>query len=61
MIWHVPNDEKVRSWRDQAYLQYYTSNNFLGDVGGNLQTMYAKHYAMENVPSAGERLWPANS
>nr|XP_039259439.1 intelectin-1-like [Styela clava] len=48
MLWHTPNDTPVGSFDSEAFIKYHTSNGFLQRYGGNLQTLYSKHYPMRS-------------
>ena len=52
MIWHILNNNIVQDWSNQSFLQYYTSNNFLTNYGGNLQTIYLKYLPLVNLNSS---------
>jgi len=57
MIWHILNNNIVQDWSNQSFLQYYTSNNFLTNYGGNLQTIYLKYLPLVNLNTSGSSLF----
>ncbi|XP_078489396.1 uncharacterized protein LOC100179075 isoform X2 [Ciona intestinalis] len=58
MLRHVPNKTPVDQSKSFASLQYHTSNNFLGEHGGNLFTTYTRHYPMN--PKSTVVTFPSN-
>jgi len=54
MVWHVPNGVDISQWSDQAFLKYYTDNQFLDNEGGNLQALFSKYYPLTRSRNSGK-------
>lgn len=46
MVWHLANNLLPSEWSNSSFLQYYTSDGFLTRYGGNLQTLFNKHFPL---------------
>ncbi|XP_062864632.1 intelectin-1 [Trichomycterus rosablanca] len=55
-VWHVPNDNRVESWKQTSFLRYHTETNFLNQSGGNLYHLFKLFPVTYNVGSC-----PANT
>ncbi|KAK2890558.1 hypothetical protein QQF64_006658 [Cirrhinus molitorella] len=42
-VWHVPNNEQLKSWTSSAVLRYHTESQFLTEHGGNLYHLFKKY------------------
>jgi len=54
MVWHVPNGVDISQWSNQAFLKYYTDNQFLDNEGGSLQALFSKYYPLTRSRNSGK-------
>ncbi|XP_039252850.2 intelectin-1a-like [Styela clava] len=48
MIWHVPNNTPLESYKNNAFMMYHTTSGFLRNYGGNLQKLFKDHYPLRD-------------
>jgi len=48
MIWHVPNGTPIPGISNNAFLKYYTDNQFLENNGGTLRDLFKEHAVLRS-------------
>lgn len=48
MIWQVENDTPMAHFPNKAFLKYYTDTGFLSYYGGNLGSLFSRHFHMRS-------------
>ncbi len=48
-VWHVPNNEQLKSWTSSAILRYHTESQFLTEHGGNLYHLFKVNHRLQHA------------